>query len=253
MKHNKGFTLVELSIVLVIIGLIVGGIVGGQSLIKSARLNKVTTEVGSFKTAFRAFELQYDALPGDMTEAYDYWGVAAGCTDANVNSISTRDGCNGNGDNQVSNIEGFRAWQHLALAKIIPGSYTGRLTGSYSASIAEMEATRPKSASDGFYRIVVSVEASSGSLTGTGAHAIMLGGPVYYSAFSSYFNTGALLTPSEARSIDKKLDDGVANTGSTLASIAYPFTTTDCVTANYGTDYNLDSPEKACNLYFNIK
>jgi prepilin-type N-terminal cleavage/methylation domain-containing protein len=69
----KGFTLVELSIVLVIIGLIVGGVVGGHSLIKNARLNSVVGEVQEFQTAIRAFELQYDYLPGDWPDAQEYY------------------------------------------------------------------------------------------------------------------------------------------------------------------------------------
>jgi prepilin-type N-terminal cleavage/methylation domain-containing protein len=89
----QAFTLVELSIVLVIVGLIVGGVVGGQSLIHSAKINKVVLDINKMKIAFRAFELQYDALPGDMVDAYDYWGTTCHGVEAS---------CNGNGNNKMN-------------------------------------------------------------------------------------------------------------------------------------------------------
>lgn len=62
--YNGGFSLVELSIVLVILGLLTGGILGGQSLIKAAELRAVTTELDAFQTATNTFRQKYFALPG---------------------------------------------------------------------------------------------------------------------------------------------------------------------------------------------
>jgi prepilin-type N-terminal cleavage/methylation domain-containing protein len=205
MKNTKGFTLVELSIVLVIIGLIVGGVVGGQSLIKSARLNKVVTEVSSFKTALQAFELQYDALPGDTTDAYDYWGVAVGCTDNDI-GITPFTGCNGNGNGQPTLKEGTLAWQHLALANIIPGSYVGSFSdsvGTFAGSYAELASGLPASAWGGYYNFVTVSSQTKFTL----AAANEFFGPSTTSA------SGPLFTPAELKSLDKKMDDGIASTG----------------------------------------
>jgi prepilin-type N-terminal cleavage/methylation domain-containing protein len=109
-KCNKGFTLVELSIVLVIIGLIVGGVVGGQALIKSARSQTLVRELTTIQTGWNTFGLQYDAIPGDITEATDYWG----------NSTS-----NGDGNNTINATEAILVWQHLSLSRIIPETYSG--------------------------------------------------------------------------------------------------------------------------------
>lgn len=116
---QAGFTLVELSIVLVIIGLLVGGILGGQELIRAAELNSISSDANKYKVAVNAFRLKYNAMPGDMKNAFDYWGAAQGCTNA-----QTGTGCNGNGDGRMTwNSEGVRAWSHLAWAGIVPGTW----------------------------------------------------------------------------------------------------------------------------------
>ena len=74
--YNKGFTLVELSIVLVILGLLVGGVLSGQSLIRAAELRSITAQQQRFVTSINAFRDKYFALPGDMTNAQSFWGVA---------------------------------------------------------------------------------------------------------------------------------------------------------------------------------
>lgn len=124
---RQAFSLVELSIVLVILGLLTGGILAGQSLIRAAELRGVSTEYSRYITAMQSFRDKYFAYPGDMTNAYAFWGVASGCTNADINTTPT--GCNGNGNGTIENYtEGFRFWQHMALAGLIEGSYTGTAT-----------------------------------------------------------------------------------------------------------------------------
>lgn len=69
------FSLVELSIVLVILGLLVGGVVAGQSLIRAAELRSVSTDYQRFLTATLTFRDKYFALPGDFTMASRVWGL----------------------------------------------------------------------------------------------------------------------------------------------------------------------------------
>lgn len=89
---NDGFTLIELSIVLVIIGLIVGGVLAGRELIYTATLNKQISQIEQFNTATNTFRSKYNCLPGDCTNASNL-GFTAG--------IGGSYGTNGNGDGLV--------------------------------------------------------------------------------------------------------------------------------------------------------
>lgn len=127
----------ELSIVLVILGLLVGGVLSGQALIHAAELRAITTEYNQYRTALGTFKDKYQALPGDMPNAVSFWGAADGgladgldtdCVSHSLNSIPSTDQstCNGNGDGKIiEKIEWYRAWQHLANAGLIPDTLSG--------------------------------------------------------------------------------------------------------------------------------
>ena len=78
-KNNKGFSLIELSIVLIIMGLLIAGVTGGASLIKSAQLRAVVTENTSFRTAYNTYYAQFGKVPGSdadlntIDDAGDPW------------------------------------------------------------------------------------------------------------------------------------------------------------------------------------
>jgi prepilin-type N-terminal cleavage/methylation domain-containing protein len=128
-SHTRGFTLIELSIVLVIIGLIVGGVLVGQDLIHNAEVQSIMTEAQRYATAFNSFKDKYDALPGDMPNATSIWGTNPNCG-SNLPGTGTET-CNGNGDGLIeSYTESFYAWQHLGNAGMVPGSFSGQVTGS---------------------------------------------------------------------------------------------------------------------------
>jgi prepilin-type N-terminal cleavage/methylation domain-containing protein len=203
---SGGFTLVELSIVLVIIGLIVGGVVGGQSLVKSAKVNKVVTQFQEYTTAVRSFEMQYDALPGDFSEAWDYWGT-------NCQSSALR--CNGNGDYFIETGTGYyqqeniQFWNHMLLAEVISASSTEYATmGAGGGYVLGVNIPEAPFASTGFI-------ANSGgwgsraAIYGKYGNVIILGGAV---VGDGAVNRGAV-TPESAKSIDKKMDDGSPSAG----------------------------------------
>jgi prepilin-type N-terminal cleavage/methylation domain-containing protein len=80
-KRRDGFTLIELSIVLVIIGLIVGGILVGQSLINAAAVRAQVTQIEKYQTATATFREKYGYLPGDITpQAVTQFGFTANPT-----------------------------------------------------------------------------------------------------------------------------------------------------------------------------
>ena len=133
---RQGFSLVELSIVLVILGLLTGGILAGQSLIRASQLRAVTTEHDRYVAAVQTFRDKYFALPGDMTNATKFWGAADGgdgigfdCRGAETADIRT---CNGNGDGRIGGalrMSVDSSWEGEIHAKhgIIAGRVTGKL------------------------------------------------------------------------------------------------------------------------------
>ena len=251
---QKGFSLVELSIVLVILGLLTGGILAGQNLIRAAELRSVSTQLQSIQTSIYTFRDKYFALPGDMRNATNFWGIAAGSTgdDATCYAASTTNGttCNGDGNGRIDLIsEGFRAWQHLANAGLIEGSYTG-VTGSGSSVdvIGGENAPKAKMGNTSFtikYFTDYSdtnwydVEEDWGTIIhfgndyGVGGHS----------------NQGDALTPEEVWNIDTKMDDGKPGQGK-----VYVFDWTNCtLSANAldrTADYDLQETGVVCSLMF---
>jgi len=122
--NTQGFTLVELSIVIIIIGLLISGVAAGTSLIKQASLNSVISDFNNYATAYNNFLNRYNEVPGDMSNAYAYWGAKCG-----TNTTSTPGSCNGNGDGAIGTWSGaggapgesLAAWKHLSLAEMISG------------------------------------------------------------------------------------------------------------------------------------
>jgi prepilin-type N-terminal cleavage/methylation domain-containing protein len=134
MRIQNGFTLIEIAIVLVIIGLLLGGILKGQELITSARVRNLISQQDGVKAAYFGFLDRYRALPGD----YDQATVnIAGISSANCTG-------NGNGNGRIENNAGgtgvtateqILAWEHLSKA--------GFINGSYTCNPAESTATTP--------------------------------------------------------------------------------------------------------------
>jgi prepilin-type N-terminal cleavage/methylation domain-containing protein len=139
---RSGFTLVEISLVLVIIGLIVGGIVVGQSVMRSSQVQSVITDVNTYSNAIRQFQQKYNYLPGDMPTATTFWGVNSSvthndllnCAWQGVTIASTTSTCDGNGDGSIDGTnastswtnEAIMAWKHMQNAGFLGA---GKLTG----------------------------------------------------------------------------------------------------------------------------
>ena len=116
---RSGFSLVELSIVLVILGLLTGGILTGQHLIHAAGLRSFSTDYSLYRTAFETFRQKYFGLPGDFKDASLFWG-----DDCNGNETGT-DTCSGDGNGAIGGDEQFTLWKHLNESGVLTNSMTG--------------------------------------------------------------------------------------------------------------------------------
>ena len=148
----QGFSLVEMSFVLVILGLILGGILTGQALQKNQRLRSIAVEAGNYTIAMNQFKVKYGFLAGDMPTATEIWGRADGgspltsnCAAPDTTASSGTATCNGNGDGNLtaSTHEATRAWQHLVAGGFLEGRYTGIAPLAFGSSLPRgpLEAT----------------------------------------------------------------------------------------------------------------
>lgn len=115
-NNEKGFTLVEIAIVLVIIGLLLGGVLKGQQMIANAKIKSLVTHANGLAAAIYSYQDRYKALPGDDPRATtNLPGATGGCAAANL--------VNGGGNGQIG--EYWAAPEHLACAGFITGTYNG--------------------------------------------------------------------------------------------------------------------------------
>ncbi len=242
----NAFSLVELSIVLVILGLLVGGILAGQSLIRADELRDVSTGISKLTVASHAFRDKYFAMPGDMNNATKFWGVLdadpATCKDTASTTTAT---CDGNGDGMMGSLTGsfemFRIWQHMANAGLIEGSYTGTQNPSNPGS---------DRCNTGVNCPAFKLEQASARIAWYGN---ITGNTFFYDG--SYGNmliiskvNGPIMKADEMWNIDTKIDDGKPHYGRMIAYKQSSSANYDaCVAANAVTsEYNLSSTDKEC-------
>ena len=271
-NHSRsGFTLVELSIVLAIIGVIVGALVVGQTLIRSSEINSVGTDIQKYKAAFQQFKVKYNYWPGDLPTAYDYW-PNAGCKNIQAGNGNASTGCNGNGDGNITTwmggatemIEMWRAWQHLALSGMLPGRYTGVMGPSGCPVQAVFGTNSPATRINGVGFIMYTVidyssltGPSSGLFAGDYPNGFLIGRldsatPDCGTTFGIPRN--AFLTPAEASGMDAKYDDSRPGLGKVRAV----FRDGNCTSSQNSQDfqianYNLTYQGEACALHVNLE
>lgn len=257
---RQAFSLVELSIVLVILGLLTGGILAGQSLIRASELRAAATEYSRYVAAIGSFRDKYFALPGDMVNATKFWGAAT-CPGTNASPSTTVATCDGDGNgaiqtNAANANEVFRFWQHLANAGLIEGSYSG-VSNSATATGAEARLSWNVPASKlgraGWSPQYFGTITINGS--GSGLFEGDYGNLFYFGAVGPGNLTGdpSILKPEEAWNIDTKLDDGRPGSGrvttwevSTGCHDATPSTT---VAIGGTANYALSNSALACSLF----
>lgn len=255
---SHGFSLVELSIVLVILGLLVGGILAGQSLIRAAELRSVSTEYQRYITASYAFRDKYFALPGDFRDATRFW-LRENTTNCITNSSATTNtagGCDGDGNGSISSSgpvsgasEQFQFWQHLALAGLIEGTYSGRNSPTLVGE-GVVGTNRPRarfSTETGWNALVQSTVGANHALWSNNNYGNSLWLAGDYTGLSTPYRN--VMKPEDAWNIDTKLDDGLPQQGKIWAVHWDTCTNAASAAAINGT-YDLQVTTNACALIF---
>ncbi len=250
---TQGFTLVELSIVMIIIGLLIGGVLKGQELIENARAKNVVSFLKSVQSANNTFQDSYKNLPGDSPYARN---LIPNCNDS-VFCL------NGNGNGYIASNgsdqytwqtpiltgpeptrgESIQFWKHLALADLIGG-----IQPSADPAVPEFGKTNPASAfgSGGFEMYWD----GSTTLHPTGIHIVRLSASGALTGDSTVDG----ITPRQAAKIDQIMDDGQPNSGSVFAN--YGAISDSCKIGGAGatdnSQYNSSTTSNACALFFNI-
>jgi len=187
-KHRNsteaGFTLVEIAIVLVIIGLLLGGILKGQEMITQAKIKNLINDFNGVTVAVTSYQDRYRALPGDDLNATTRWTVQA---PASGNGNGTIGGLYNDAD---TTTESHLFWQHLRIAGFVPGSTTG-------ASARQL----PPNAGGG----LIGVESGVSGTNGMGFTSLIV-------CFSN-------LPEKVASAVDGQMDDGVPSTGEVRAQL----------------------------------
>lgn len=197
-RKLQGFTLVELSIVIVIIGFLVAGIAAGSSMIKQAQIRSVISDISSYQTAMNGFKARFfNKVPGDMDTAESFWGAGI-CSDST-------DFCNGNGngiinkDTSSTGIDETRpALKQLALAGLISAGIPV-VPNTIVALQPGVNAPASKVSGVGYYLIGNPQGTANVLIIGKPTTALTAGDDLINSAF----------TPEDAFNIDQKLDDAI--------------------------------------------
>jgi prepilin-type N-terminal cleavage/methylation domain-containing protein len=231
MKTGSGFTLLELAIVLVVIGLVAGGITVGSRLLHNSKIRSVSTQLDAAKTAMNTFYLKYNAWPGDMDRASQYW---PGCDAVPAN-------CDGDNNKEIEppDDEDIRGWQHLSLAKLIPDAMTG-LSGGATKFVLGSNVPATDIDNAGLWLRYYQFTSD-----GRAGNMIILSG----SEPGTTLMEAPVISPKDAALIDHKLDDGLALTGRMRGrnGVLSGASTGGCIS---GIDYLPTSDAIKCRLYF---
>lgn len=214
-RKTQAFSLVELSIVLVILGLLTGGILAGQSLIRAAELRSVSTEFQRYSTAIGSFRDKYFSIPGDFNSASSFgWGAYNGDANGQINMTATA------GTNEISTF-----WIHLTSAGLVEGSYTNIPNIAFTAGTHN---PRSKMNNGGWNVVGLGTVTVAGVQSYTNSSGAAFYAGYYAGSYGNALNFGnggplanailpsGILKSEEAWNVDTKLDDGKPDSGAVL-------------------------------------
>ncbi|MFA5041264.1 MAG: prepilin-type N-terminal cleavage/methylation domain-containing protein [Bdellovibrionales bacterium] len=181
--YNAGFTLVELSIVLVIIGLIIGGVLSGKQIMLNAQITNAVNALQAYQAQFQTYVQNYGAMPGDDAKAKERFSSA----NVPANTTTSDGTLDETFDSTSDTAETRLLWADLRAAGLVKG--------------AGSDVTQPANSFGGIFGF------QHGAFSGTGA-------------FTTNVVCLSSVPGDAAMSIDSRLDDGVSNTGSISSMVS---------------------------------
>lgn len=208
---RRGFTLIEIAIVVIVIAMLIGGILVGRSLIRVAEMRALLTQMANFNSAVGTFRSKYNCLPGDCSRAsfYGFDAATNGNGDGVIGLCSSVAACRWSVTNTVRGNESINFWYHLSAAGLIADPITlgGNITGQATP------APKLYSYIGGWGLLAdAAFEASHGGGTWR-AHAYTLGAG---QAVPSY-GIGPGYSTTDSALLDTKIDNGLPTSGSMRA------------------------------------
>jgi len=226
-QREGGFTLVELAVVLLIIGLIVGGILRGQELITSAQLNSIQTDANRVRTATVTFQNKFQALPGDLadvgllnTETLDSDPVAGN----GDGLIECANGQPGDCRLGAAGDEAVQFWVHLGTEGILATRANALNNQGINADTAF------RTSFGGVFTVKHGIDTNNFLDTERPNDLLMMVGTA--NDLSSQANDKPILSSGDAARLDRKVDDGQATTGQLLGGSSRGSTCRDTGTSN---------------------
>ncbi|MDC0857706.1 prepilin-type N-terminal cleavage/methylation domain-containing protein [Rickettsiales bacterium] len=235
-KNNRqAFSLLELSLVVIIISLLMAGASSGLKIVRKAQIQSTIKDILDYKYAFHEFVILYQALPGDFDQAYEYF---AGEDDTICGEDTD---CNGDGDGKIevsqkANSEEFRAWQHLYLTGLVDTAFAGEWNEDNSVAEAKVNNANISFKFD----------------DELDDNILKLGS---FISINGEYSDGGILTTKEAKNIDQKFDDGISNSGKIIGYNDGNIDDTDntetdiCINDDYRTFSN---SENLCSIGFKL-
>lgn len=196
-RSEQGFTLVELAIVMVIIGLLIGGILKGQELIANAKVTATVSQLKGLDAAINTFQDKYNAIPGDMNTATARVQNCGSCTNGNGNGV-----IGGTLAAPAATAEGAQAFAHMSAAQLLSGIDTSGNSATFGRLLPTVRA------GGGLWLGYANAAVANTNLLRNRHYAVLNGNPTTVSA------TSGALTATTAAQIDRKLDDGQPRAGS---------------------------------------
>lgn len=197
MKKNSGYTLIEISIVLVILAIGIAAAVKGGAVMDIFRMQTTVTEMNKYRASIIQFKQTYNYLPGDVPDAQSIWRSTSNVRNGNGNGLI---------ENNVTSTtsEEFQAWYHIFLSGYAPFKANG-LSGSLNSVVFNQNNVARGKFNTTVYRLYGATTVNGGP-SGSKYNFLEL------ISVTNGVNSG-VLKPADAEIIDNKIDDGNATTG----------------------------------------